>query len=105
MTVLAAIFAAMFFFVSEASATKMTEQQVKTTCGSTIQSGCTKTACAQGCEKKCGEKLCTYNCCQGKGCGEQGCHGHVVGRTVFGGKVKLPISALIRERQSVGVIP
>ena len=96
--VLIAASAAFTFLVSEASATKITEQQVRNTCGGSLQSGCIKGACAQGCDKKCGSNICTYNCCQGEKCGEQGCHGHVVGRAAGANKTKMPRPASIRQQ-------
>jgi hypothetical protein len=90
-------FVALGFLVGGASATVLTEQQVKNTCGGNLQTGGGGGTTASGCEKKCGDQICTYNCCSGKGCGEQGCHGHVVGKAVgpSGGKVKLPLPAAV----------
>jgi hypothetical protein len=48
--------------------------------------------------------MCTYNCCSGKGCGEQGCNGHVVAITTGGGKTKLPLpAATLRENKGITV--
>lgn len=91
--VLIATLVALGLFAGGASATKLTEQQVKNTCGSSLQTGGVPGTTASGCEKKCGDKTCTYNCCSGKACSEQGCHGHVVNLTTGGGKTKGPLSA------------
>lgn len=87
--------AALGFLVGGASATVLTEQQVKNTCGSSLQTGSAGGATASGCEKACGSQICTYNCCSGKGCGEQGCNGHVVGMTTSGQKVNHPLPASV----------
>jgi hypothetical protein len=98
--VLIATCAALGIFVSEASAMKMTPQQVQSTCGSGLQSSTLKDGTtASGCDKKCSKEskhICTYNCCTGPSCKEQGCSGNYVGRTIFGGKVKLPMAAYLR---------
>lgn len=87
-----------------ASATKLTEQQVKNVCGSGLQTGGSGGTTASGCDKKCGSHMCTYNCCSGKGCGEQGCNGHVVAITTGGGKTKLPLpAATLREIKGITV--
>jgi hypothetical protein len=87
--------AALCIFVSQASA--MTAGQVKNTCGKSLQSSVLSNGTsAFGCNKQCGKQICTYNCCTGKSCGEQGCHGYVVGRTIFGHKVKIPMPAYLR---------
>lgn len=66
------------FVAGEAAAkTIMTEQQVRNTCGSKLQSGSAGGATAMGCEKKCGSKTCTYGCHTPKG-GKQTCSGEVV---------------------------
>jgi hypothetical protein len=62
----------------EASATKITAKQVIAICGDKLQSGGTGGTHASGCEQKCGNKICTFNCCSGPNCGEEGCHGHTV---------------------------
>src|SRR5690242_19676846 len=88
-----AILAAVSFTGGVASATKLTEQQVKNTCGGSLQTGGVPGTTDSGCEKKCGDHICTYNCCSGKACGEQGCNGHVVGLTAGGGKTRGPLPA------------
>jgi hypothetical protein len=78
-------------------ALETTPDGVKGICGSNLQSGCVAGACAFGCDKMCGTgHICTYNCCAGTTCGEQGCHIHEVTKTVFGKKIKLPASAYVR---------
>lgn len=90
-----AMLAALGLFAGGASATKLTEQQVKNVCGGSMTTGGTGGATVSGCEKKCGDKICTYNCCSGKNCpGGQGCNGNVVGLTAGGGgKTKGPLPA------------
>jgi hypothetical protein len=90
-----ATIAALGLFAGSALATKLTEQQVKNVCGSSMTTGGTGGATVSGCEKKCGDKICTYNCCSGKNCpGGQGCNGNVVGLTTGGGgKTKGPLPA------------
>jgi hypothetical protein len=89
-----ATIAALGLFAGSALATKLTEQQVKNVCGSSMTTGGTGGATVSGCEKKCGDKICTYNCCSGKNCpGGQGCNGNVVGLTAGGGKTKAPLPA------------
>ncbi|MDB5572799.1 MAG: hypothetical protein JWN93_3982 [Hyphomicrobiales bacterium] len=82
--------ATLALFTGPASATTMTDQGVKNTCGKGLQTGSVGDTTAFGCDKKCGARYCTYNCCSGSKCGEQGCHGHVVGRVV-GGTSRLPL--------------
>jgi len=55
----------------EAWAAKMTQQQVKKTCGSGLQSG----GGVIGCSKKCGSEICDYSCGGPEG---SGCRSHVV---------------------------
>ena len=100
LVVLIAAFAALIFSLGEVTAYKMTEQQVRNTCGGSLRDGCVGSACAMGCEKKCGTQICTYNCCTKGNCGEQGCNGHIVGSKSVGGgsKVKLPRPAAIRQQ-------
>lgn len=93
--VLAASFVVLALPLAEASATQMTEQQVKNVCQGDLKEGGVKGANVIGCDKKCGNTWCTYNCCEGPKCGEQGCHGHALGLT-RGGMVKVPMSAFIR---------
>jgi hypothetical protein len=84
----------------------MTEQQVSNVCGSSLSTGGTSNATVSGCEKKCGDKICTYNCCKGSGCGEKGCHGHVVGLTAGGGKTKTALPAsVMKEIKAMSVAP
>ena len=84
---------------SQASATPMTDQQVKSVCGKSLQTGSIGNTTAFGCDKRCGQKYCTYNCCSGPKCGEQGCHGHTVGRIVGGEQLRpLPVSVAGRLR-------
>ena len=67
---------ALSLVVSEASAATLTEQQVRNTCGSKLQSGSAGGSSAIGCEKKCGSRLCTYGCKTTKG--KQRCDGFVI---------------------------
>ena len=92
---------ALSFVSIQASAAKITEQRVKNVCGSSMTTGGTSNATVSGCEMKCGGKTCTYNCCSGSGCGEKGCHGHVVGLTAGGkkGKFNLPAATLIEIKK------
>jgi hypothetical protein len=84
-------------FFAQASATNLTEDQVKNTCGGKLQSASYKDGSnVFGCEKQCGNTFCTYNCCTGKQCGEQGCHGHALRTTMLGDKIKLPMAAYLR---------
>lgn len=78
--VLIAACIALAFFAGDASATKITPEQVIAICGDKLQSGGVPGAHASGCEQKCGTEICTYNCCNGPKCGEEGCHGHVVAK-------------------------
>lgn len=87
-------FGVLTFSVDQAGATSMTQQQVKNVCGSGLQSSSSGGTSAMGCDKACGaggKQMCTYNCCSGSKCGQQGCHGHVVSRTAAGGQAKLPL--------------
>ncbi len=94
--VLIASCAALFVFLTQASAANLTDQQVKDTCGGGVKSATYKDGTKVfGCDKKCGDTMCTYNCCTGKKCGEQGCHGYAY-RTTIGGKVKMPMAAFLR---------
>jgi hypothetical protein len=89
-------FIAFTLVVGEAGAVQSTPDKVKEMCGSKLQKGCTGITCAYGCDTKCGDTICTANCCWGPSCGEWGCHIHSVDRTFFGKKIKLPYSAYIR---------
>lgn len=83
----------------DASATPITDQKVKSVCGKSLQTGSIGNTTAFGCDKPCGTQICTYNCCSGPKCGEQGCHGHVVGRIVGGDQLRpLPVSVVGRLR-------
>ena len=97
--------AALGLLAGSASATRLTEQQVKNVCGSSMTTGGTGGATVSGCEKKCGDKICTYNCCSGKNCpGGQGCNGNVVGLTTGGGKTKGPLpAATLKEIKATGM--
>jgi hypothetical protein len=53
---------------------RMTEQQVKNVCGSKLESG----HGASGCEKKCGQKICMYECGTDKKTGKKTCEGSVL---------------------------
>ena len=66
------------FAAGEASAAKLTEQQVRNTCGKKLQEG----GGVIGCSKKCGKEICDYSCGGPEG---KGCRGHVVskGRELF----------------------
>lgn len=77
-------------------ATKMTEQQVKNVCGSSIKTGGVKGATVSGCEKACGKSICTYNCCTGSNCPEKGCNGHVLVLQPNGSRVKADLPAMRR---------
>jgi len=103
--VFVAMVAALGLFAGGASATKLTEQQVKNVCGSSMTTGGTGGATVSGCEKKCGTKTCTYNCCSGKNCpGGQGCSGEVVGLVAGGGKTKGPLpAATLKEIKAMSV--
>jgi hypothetical protein len=74
-----------------AALTIVTEQQVKNVCGSKLQKGCVKGACVQGCEVKCGNTWCSYNCCKGKKCpvGEN-CNAFTFSVVAPGDKIKVP---------------
>jgi hypothetical protein len=89
-------FAALTLFVGEAPAVETTPGKVQQTCGSKLQAGCLNLACAYGCETQCGDTICTWNCCGGPSCGEQGCHVHPITRTIGGKKVKIPSAAYVR---------
>jgi hypothetical protein len=99
--ILIAAFVTLSFCASNVLATDMTEQQVIDKCGNDLQKGSTSGAKASGCDKPCGDKTCTYNCCKGKNCGEEGCHGYVVGRLTGGRKINLriPTSVMKEIRQ------
>ena len=92
---------ALGFLVSaslEASATKITEQQMQNVCGGGATTGGVSGATVTGCEKKCGGKTCTYNCCKGPKCpGGGGCSGEVVGLTAGGKTVKRPLPAAVMK--------
>lgn len=62
----------------QTAATTMTEQQVRNVCGDKLQTGSAGGKSAIGCEKKCGNKLCTYGCVTANG--KQTCDGLVVSR-------------------------
>ncbi len=77
-TVLMSACIALSLFTGEASATKITARQVIAICGGQLQGGGVGDTHASGCEQKCGGKVCTFNCCSGPKCGEEGCHGYIV---------------------------
>ncbi len=79
----------------QALATKMTEQQVRRTCGAKLQEGGTSNGdTAMGCEKKCGKDLCTYGCVTRKGKPQQ-CEGVVLGppQSPYRTTAQLPLPA------------
>ena len=81
------------FAAGEAAAMKMTQQQVKNVCGKGLQSS----GGTFGCERKCGDKLCSYNCSDGKNKQlPKGCSGFVV-RTGGGGTGPNPPSTGLLE--------
>lgn len=95
----AAVFSASLLLSGTAFAVNLTDQNVKNACGGKLQSATIGDTTGFGCDKKCGKTMCTYNCCSGSKCGEQGCHGYAL-RIVGGGEVKrsLPGSVLSRLR-------
>jgi hypothetical protein len=63
------------FVAGEASAAKLTEQQVKNVCaGQKIQ----ESSLGWGCQKKCGDKICDYTCEKDKNGKSFNCSGEVV---------------------------
>jgi hypothetical protein len=91
----------------QASATTLTPQQVQNVCGGSMTTGGVSGATVSGCEKKCGGKTCTYNCCSGSKCpGGEGCSGTVVGMTAGGGKTKTNLpAATLREIKKMSLSP
>ena len=88
----------------QASATKLTQQQVKTVCGSKFDSATVGSTTRSGCDKKCGshgEHTCSFNCCSGPGCIQEGCDGSILWIKAGDKKIKgkLPAATLIEIKR------
>ncbi len=91
----------------QASATKLTQQQVKNACGSSYGTGSAGGTTVSGCDKKCGKHQCGYYCCSGKNCPDgKGCEGFIIYITAGGKKIKsnLP-AATLKEIKRISSSP